>query len=313
MELQQPRGISGYFRFSGAALMLMPLFMARFALADMAQLAVTTDFCTTNQTSTLNGPGPLTVPISCTPTAGGAAVNGSATGTATANFLPVGSGSDIVFSSSSSGLANVETSSYDPDFLISGVASGTPVALTFSGYFSGSYSYSTNALVYDELVAQIGVSTGNGVTFLLNDTQFLTFCDVAGPGGAGPCNGFNAIDSASGSGNLTVPFQSNPYDTTAGGTLTLTSDFNQTFVSSEGSSSFTGDFLDPFTITNIEVTNPTTGQPLSGISITGAYGISYPVNVTSVPEPSSLGLLGTVIVMGFVFRLYASVRSRARI
>jgi hypothetical protein len=49
-----------------------------------------------------------------------------------------------------------------------------------------------------------------------------------------------------------------------------------------------GDFLDPFSITDIEVTDPTTGLPLSGISITGADGITYPVNISSVPEPNNI-------------------------
>jgi hypothetical protein len=292
--------------------MLMPLFMVRSALADSAQLSVGTGECVTDQSQTLYGPGPLNISISCTPTSGGAPVNGSLTGIATANYLTTGSGADLTFSSSNGGGAYVEIGSYDPDFQISGAPPGTPMALTFYGYFGGSYSYSTGYEVLEGLTAQIGIDTSNGVTFLLNDTQRFGFCD-----GDDACDGLPSYytNSASGSGSLTVPFQSITYDMTEGqsGILALTSDFTQSTSAFGGyASSFTGDFLDPFTITNIAVTDPTTGQPLSGISITGAYGISYPVNVSSVPEPSSLGLLSAIILIGFVFRLYASIHSRAR-
>jgi hypothetical protein len=68
-------------------------------------------------------------------------------------------------------------------------------------------------------------------------------------------------------------------------------------------STVTADFLDPASIVNVEVTDPTTGAPISGVSVTTANGISFPVNgaAAAVPEPSSLyllaaGVLGLVLL-----------------
>jgi transposase len=50
-------------------------------------------------------------------------------------------------------------------------------------------------------------------------------------------------------------------------------------------------FLDPWMLTNILVTDPTTGQPIAGATVSGSSGTIYPANASSIPEPSSLALL----------------------
>jgi hypothetical protein len=207
-----------------------------------------------------------------------------------------------VIHTSTGGLIDTEALAEDALSITSNtLAPGTPVALTFFvSPLTGSYAFSNNYFTFDEISASVNVNSA----LVTKGAADVVICTVA----VGiPVNGTQPCDEAtvdtyysnptlvvgvSGSGTLAIPIGPGTYDTTVGTTgLPLSVGFDQHDNVNGGGSSFTGDFLDPFTIMDIEATDPTTGHPLSGISITGASGVSYPVNISAVPEPSTLPLI----------------------
>jgi hypothetical protein len=224
----------------------------------------------TTQTSAAPAPASLSLPFSCNSPG-----VGTVSGTGVAGYLSSG-GSGAAITYSGSGNFNAQEFSYDT-LLIGGLAPGTPLALTFNGVINGSYteSVSAGADLQNNLTEQLAITSPAGLTSLFDIGQALDLCVPDGcPAGE------------SQNGTLTVPLISTTFDTTVGAALTLSAAFYQQILSGNGS--VTDNFLDPFSITNIQVTDPNTGQLLSGVTITGSSGLPYTVN--GVPEPSSLML-----------------------
>lgn len=236
------------------------------------------------QSSGAPAPASLSVPFSCTPQDGG-----TVSGTVVAGYLnSVGLGSAVSFN----GAGGFYSEAFSFDTLsIGGLAPGTPVALTFNGTLNGSYSEATTGIIADYIGEQLSVTTVSGSTSLLNIEQEVVLCEP-----------FGCSAGASQSGTLAVPLSSTTFVTTVGAALTLSAAFYQQI---GGSGSVTDNFLDSFAISDIQVTDPTTGQVLSGVTITGGpSGVPYGVNV--VPEPSSLALTLAALML-------ASVMARKRI
>jgi hypothetical protein len=248
--------------------------------------------------------GPLTVPFTC-PT--GPGIRETASGTVIANYPTLGSGSAITF-------AGDGTVSPVADFLDAGrtgngisiqsstLPVGTPVALTVTGSLNGTYSYSNagNLFIADTIISEIAIPgvviPGVYGGYLLFNEQSLYFCNPQFVHTKDSCDAGEGVisGSGSGSGSLSIPLVSGTLKTTIGASgINLDGSFAQEI---GGGGTFITDFLDGFVITNVEVTDPNTGQLLSGVTITGASGISYPVNASSIPEPSTLGLVAGLLL-----------------
>jgi hypothetical protein len=230
-------------------------------------------------------------------TCGGAGFTITTTYPTTTNLLTTAAGLGSQLHTSVGGSVGTQAIAEDVlDVADNTLPPGTPVALTFiTSPVTGSYSYGDTLYTLDQLDALITV---NGVHVAASPDEQLVICNpavVVTTSGCPPVAGTYAnptvVLGINGSGTFTLPSSSCTYDTTVGAMLPISAEFDQD-LNANGDSSFTGDFLDPLTITDIEATNPITGQLLSGIIITGASGVSYPVNVTSaVPEPNSLWIV----------------------
>lgn len=172
-------------------------------------------------------------------------------------------------------------------FTISGVPNGETVDLNFDMKVTGSYTLNPGS----------GFTGFFENTYINVDTPSGGFVGGAGTGCSVPpptsrvCLGAgNTPASAS----FSTDFMSGPIPLKAGtqyGLLLQLSLLAQT----GGAGSVTADFLDPASIVNILATDPTTGLPVPGVSVTSDAGITFPVNgaISATPEPSSLLLLGT--------------------
>jgi hypothetical protein len=228
--------------------------------------------------------GPLTYSGSCTLGNGG-------TQTESDSLSYASLGTDVAIGSGNGGGTAILLSYQN--ITVGGIASGTPVDLNFELQATGSYSYS------------IG-STGDAALFLylqagLEDVAPLTqYIPIYACGTSsyayenGDCNqGTNPTTSLSGLASLSIDYFSGPEAFTAGTSTLIPETLNvqpQLFFGT----SISADFLDPTSIINIEVTNPTTGLAIPGATVTSDAGVVFPVNggVSTTPEPSSLLLLG---------------------
>jgi len=165
-------------------------------------------------------------------------------------------------------------------------------------YFSlnGSWSYSGAGWAYIHPVTQVAL---NGHTYLDDAThnQDCNNYDYGVP--YAPCN-------ATASGDVSAILASAPISIVSGQNYLLRADFDL-FVQCGAFANCKGDFLDP-TLTDIEITDPTTGLPVEGISVTGDDGSIYPVNLNEAapiptPEPGTIYLLGFVLIAAALGRL----------
>lgn len=74
-----------------------------------------------------------------------------------------------------------------------------------------------------------------------------------------------------------------------------------------------GLFPDP-SITNIEITDPNTGQPIPGVTVTGQSGTVYTVNASTVPEPATFPVIfaGILILLAGWFAQSKGVAGLAK-
>lgn len=233
-----------------------------------------------------SGSGTTPTSVSCTGTYTPPPAEGGGSGTVNASGAITNSasfGSMISMSGDSPNggvLLSIGTS-----ITIGGPSSGTPVDLLFVLSYSGKYSYSESqwAGITEDYSLGIGGFNAGGV-----DSWSLcsTGCDLSSPTGII-------------SGSL-----SDLVHTTTGSTIGYYVGFSNN-VSSPGfsSGSISVDLLDPMNVT-VFALDPSTGALLSGITVTGADGTQFPVNPSSVPEPSSMLLLagGFAAIMGITRR-----------
>ncbi len=155
---------------------------------------------------------------------------------------------------------------------IGGVASGTPVELSFHLTWKGNYAYSKISGFDTAIVTQMGLNIAS--TSVIDDIE-----------------SFSAErNSTSGAGTLSYS-AAGTYLAEAGTPVTFNWLFANFTDPSSGTMSILSDFLDPARLT-ITATDPDTGKLLP-VTITGADGFMYSVNTTATPEPSSLLLLSS--------------------
>lgn len=97
-----------------------------------------------------------------------------------------------------------------------------------------------------------------------------------------------------------------PYTTTVGADLSFSLSFSNSVLDSgcailSSGCYVTSAFNDP--VLYIQATDPTTGEPLSSITITGDSGITYPVNTSPVPEVSTVTSTSLALVLLGIFRV----------
>ena len=177
--------------------------------------------------------------------------------------------------------------------MVGGVAPGTPVNLTFLLTYSGSYSFvSDGPTAFGEIDTTVLLGINDPLTgYIISDSFSRRLCD---PGWTSVSN--NSCFDYGGTlyGSVTRSLISSTLSANAGAGIPLWF----TFALSEfGNAYVSADFLDPLILENILVTDPNTGQLIAGATITGLSGTVYPANVSSVPEPSGILLLGTGVIV----------------
>jgi hypothetical protein len=236
---------------------------------------------------------PLSVTTSCDDlNFTGGSVIGSWSGTGIASYNELGISTILT----GLGSLDVETQWTDMldwgDLAASGaqaVPDGTQVELIFNTSLTGSYAWNgldansaDQARIDESEQLEVGVP-GNSQLVLdavCNGPEFaLTVC-------SGLLSGRGTV------GGIDIPQQSAPFLTTVGAPVSVTGIFDavaQVDYNNPSSSVSVG--VDPV-INDIEILNPGTGQPISGLTLTGDDGTIFPVNQNeAVPEPSSLTLL----------------------
>src|SRR5579872_4031117 len=180
-------------------------------------------------------------------------------------------------------------------------AAGTTLTGVMVFSLDGTWSHSDANYAYIHPVTQVDV---NGQGYLQNyrgaagDEAYNQDCNSFGGSYMGPTGQivpYAACGKGTVSGNISATLVSMPFSFVIGPNYTLGASFDL-LVQCGGSCD--GNFLDP-TLTDIEITDPTTGLTVHGISVTGDDGTVYPVNVeeaASVPEPGAVYLLGFVLI-----------------
>jgi hypothetical protein len=166
---------------------------------------------------------------------------------------------------------------------VAGAPAGTVVDLNFDEEITGSYSYSANAGLFAFPGIYLYTTSGNEIGGRFGG------CESAGNPNIGLCAG----GTTPGSGSFSYDLLSGTIPVTVGTQYGLFYAL-ELQVSAGGTGTATENFLDPASIVNIAATDPTTGLPISDISITSDAGTSFTVNggSPSTPEPASAFLLG---------------------
>jgi PEP-CTERM motif len=162
-----------------------------------------------------------------------------------------------------------------------------------TGPYGGTYSYNfTN----DYALFEVGYSSYlniNGNSVIPNDA--LTAITYVCSQDFAPSSPYLCSQTgSSGSGTISVAPRSGSYEAIVGTSMTFDMFYSNGMNSGGGTTGIFSYNLDPgLTFT---ATDPTTGAPISGLSLVLSDGMVIPINstpTTPVPEPSSLMLLGT--------------------
>jgi hypothetical protein len=170
---------------------------------------------------------------------------------------------------------------------VGGVPNGTPIDLTFEFTYAGTYSWlfdPGDRPVDEFLRVEPQVSFSFGSNTLVNTGGLLSkvICGSNSQPVFSGCDIYADSGNEVEAGTLISPTAL----TTAGSSISTNLSLGSVF--EMGVTTITSvdvDFLDPLTISDIIATDPTTGQVLSGVTITGDSGTIYAVNAT--PEPST--------------------------
>jgi PEP-CTERM motif len=184
---------------------------------------------------------------------------------------------------------------------VEGISSGSPFALTTTfagdgthgtGPYGGTFSYSFDSGSTLFAVGYSSSLTINGTAVIPSDapTAVTYVCTPTwAPNSAYPCSQI----ASSGSGLVSTAPRSGTYETTVGSVINFDAVYSNTMnfgTPASGTLSFN---FDPGL--TFSATDPTTGIPISGLSLVLSDGMVIPINAPNtapVPEPSSLMLLG---------------------
>ena len=249
-----------------------------------------------NNTITTGGAGPVGGSLSNTSSCANG--NQSVTESELATFSTIGT--SITATETAPGGGGGEVSALSVQLLtVTGVPDGTMVDLKFDMHVTGSYT----------LTPASGGTTG----FFENTYIFLggngggTGCSAPAPSSV--CLG---ASSSSVSGTVSADFMSSTFTVQAGKQYEFEQNIALLAQTQGAGSKVTADFFDPASIVNVIATDPMTGLPLSGVSVTTAVGVTYPVNGSApsgVPEPITLFLVGPGATFLF-FRVQQKRKSR---
>ncbi len=268
------------------AIGMMSLCVTRYGLADEV---VVNSVC--GGPTSASPPTPsITVSISCT-TADGGVWNG----TGFAAYGTLGSTITLASPSKGAGAPNTGVSVGWADSLnmpSPSLPSDTPVNLQFTYTIHGSLTYDLKSNGGVEFVLQPVLAVGGDN--IINGGEAFAFC-----GPSSSCLGFSVTPTVSQSGTVPIDQKfTGTYATTIGqiSNLSFNGGFNNNIFLGLGTA--TSDFLDPVSLTDIEVTNPGTGKEIAGSELIGSFGTIYPVNLagTAVPEPRSLPILIVALI-----------------
>lgn len=257
------------------------------ANADSLQSQTTCDW--SNPIST-TGPGPIVNPVNCSGPSQYLGTTGTLSESDLASYAALGSKFTLTSPSGNSvSGAGAEIEDYSVQVIsITGVSNGTKVNLNFQAQFSGTYSYGIQASPSDSVYLHINPAIYaynlNGGLIGGGEKQFIPVA-ACGAGTPQTCDQ-GPIISTGGSGSLTQQLSSGVIPVTAGTPIAVQFLFDITGGVGEGVLS--ADFLDPFSIIDVQALDPASGNPIAGISVVSDAGPVFPVNVNNLsaaPEP----------------------------
>lgn len=215
-------------------------------------------------------------------TASCAAGNQSFTESELANFSTVGASVTATGTGTGSSVGG-EVSALSVQLLtVSGLPMGQTVDLKFDMHVTGSYKLTP---------------ASGGTTGFFENTYIFLGGNGGGTGCSAPAPSSVCLGSGGtpGSGTISADFMSSTFTVQAGKQYEFEQEIALLAQTQGAGSKVTADFLDPASIVNVIATDPKTGLPISGVSVTTDGGITYPVNgagPSGVPEPSTLFLVG---------------------
>jgi hypothetical protein len=226
----------------------------------------------------------------------------SGQGQAFANYTTLGVSAAVGAAQSFTSIAQMADS-----ITVGGIPTGTQVDLIFLTSYDGTYAFSAGPSSDANISTTVLLTYNGAINYIIDGGQSLQLCGTGLEGTDPGCTAFGSSLAGVAPG---VTLASTQVVATAGTAVPITIEFALTEDTSMGAS-VSADFLDPFTLTNILVTDPNTGLPIAGATIMGASGTTYPVNVvSSAPEPSTLGSIASGVFLIGAFRRYRNKPSK---
>ena len=191
-----------------------------------------------------------------------------------ASYIRTGSSANLTTAKGGNSFYNL-TANYDTLTVGGPYPVGTPVAFGFTVLWAGTYSWSIGTAGPGDVFSIQTIAVG-ATTILYSVQDILLYA----PGGS------NIASYVATGGFIADVGQSFPFYWA----------FESGIGTNFGPSTISYDFIDPAQL-SITAKDPTTGNSLSGVTLTGSDGFNYPVNAT--PEPSSLLLFSSAVLGSF--------------
>jgi hypothetical protein len=238
---------------------LVVILMTTVSLVVLINTAYSSTFviydCNQNGTS---GPHPFGQHSTCTFTNSNGGI-GTLTTNSYVSYVQAGSALTWTQNAQYTGDFALATDNYDT-ITVGGRSNGTPIRLTYIVVWSGGYSYSILTPGFEAQVASSQYIQLNG-NVIINSLQDIIITTPPQSGSA------NVSYAAAGG-----------YGTTSGANVSFYWNFTNDFSGSSSALSLSDSFINPNAQLFIFATDPSNGNPLQGITVTGSDGFAYPVN-----------------------------------